>query len=360
MSHIVDVTYEFLSSPRTFQRQSRNYKSLSTISKSTRPRHGDLIGTNSRMYSTQRRQRSSSSNETNEANETNDYVHDEQSSLSMKHFVSGTTHSKSNEEDINRITESMKSIGSTSTGDSWNCRICTYRNANTSALVCGACLLPMGSTPLFSENLNSNNELSSSNSEADSAKKKSTQYIDKKKEADQNVYDEAKSINEYRDIRYEEEKLPEDAKSVERNKFYFTNDVEEEKLPEDAESVERDKFCFTKDVDKVKLSEDYVESVEPYNLYYTNDDVKVVDEEENEESPNLSLRDPLEEQQCQLQKTDNQIEAIQAEMQRLEEKQMELIDRRMMLMTNITFLEQEHIDKMKSLRSSRKATTQMF
>jgi len=82
-------------------------------------------------------------------------------------------------------------------------------------------------------------------------------------------------------------------------------------------------------------------------------DVKPTDDDEsndkdNDEQQPLKFTDPIEEQKHLLRMTDAEITKIEREIQLLEDRQLELMEKRMMFMTNITFLEEER------LRSKRK------
>jgi len=72
------------------------------------------------------------------------------------------------------------------------------------------------------------------------------------------------------------------------------------------------------------------------------DDDKSNDEDNDEQQP-LKFTDPIEEQKHLLHMTDAEITKIERDIQLLEDRQLELMEKRMMFMTNITFLEEERL-----------------
>ena len=300
------------------------------------------------MYSPHRRHRYSRSENEVTADDNNFPTHlhaDDPSSRSINSFVSET--SKKPSEDYVH-SSSMRSVGSSSVGGSWSCRICTYRNSSSSALVCGACLLPRGSIPLFSENekmkgspernletAKPNRKVT--NSTDGSFGVKNDDFCADNRDSAQFIHLRNEDKDEHDDVEYdfyEESKVSKDF----QNKLSVKEkhkETEEEKVPEDMKS-----YGDNQDINGVTVVEQQFNIADP-DINQTQIDADI----EN-------VRNPFEEQQYLLKQTDDEIEAIRSEMHRLEERQFELIERRMMLMTNMTFLEQEKIGKKKNQKSA--------
>lgn len=303
------------------------------------------------------------------------YIPGKQKPLDMSELASTSSSSSRTLNDM----DNRSSTSASSLAGMWVCKICTYRNTSAKETVCKACLLPRGTIPLLSEKEKGSNVIPVGNgdqhqnhndnemfqSDDPSCTTVSTGHESRtyatdlavKKTGTHNIENDASSYKEDVDDEIPPEVLLEDNienEEIQNDKFenfeklngrfrkasleYASSEATREiDHPEDRKYASED--AFQQITKKMSHENDKIEN-----------DANIFSGDSVSSSVISPLRDPLQEQQDTLKKCDEELEIISKEMERLEERQIELVERRMMIMTNITFLEQERIKKKPHVR----------
>lgn len=261
--------------------------------------------------------------------------------------------------------------------NTWMCQICTYKNT-VNSVTCDACSLPKGATPLLSEQSQSSNlrknslrkDKSKNNRFAEETKFSEDiedSFIDRKPRAllppasasrssskDDCSMDRkprARPSPRFDTVNRQTSNLSIAKKSVDDDvsEYDELSTVKSEgpfetgrgKLNSAAKSIIDDNsFDFSAQAKKPITKKEVAEKNQKICAAS-----RILSQEQERE---LTLSD----QKLQLDELDDEIRAIESELTRLGDRQMNLVERRMMIQTKINFLEQEQLDAQRHFKEN--------
>jgi len=292
---------------------------------------------------------------------------------------------------LSTATASAAPQAAEASNNAWICQICTYNNTR-GTMTCDACSLPKGATPLLSEqSISQSSNLGQAQTSSFNSRKQSKacypvaedtkfseemedSFIDRKPSAlgvgaSREVSDCSSNMDRKQRARpsprFDSEKRLSSNLSIAKKSCDEDDDVSEY-ADEDSSTVKsssrprhtprgkRDSaakaiiddnsFDFSAQAKKPIAKKEVAKVVERNQEMYNTG--RITSQEQQRE---LTLSD----QKLQLDELDDEIRAIETELTRLGERQMDLVERRMMIQTKINFLEQEQLDAERRFKENR-------